>query len=311
MRVAKKTDGSEEDDEPLTPWEQDQLCYQRGIRKRLREELALIHRHGGSMVDAFAKHTDVLTHVLAYAWRGTNALMRTCKRFLAVVGSRAYWTELARRAFAGRVPLAILGQVNWFHGLRDDEPAHSYLWSCILSPKSRGYGGPDRIPTQTDTLFLTHFRTSELFDQSRRVLRVRWSKPNPKTEQYWYCLSSFSISADRDALGHHNHWVPIYTIYFNHPRLRRRLYVMKEKAILGLHDDEDDDDDNDFYEDELEGNRPRKPIIDCYTEVWDPISGRTWCGACPLAVRYTDDELGYSKWMPDESRDWGVWKSNI
>lgn len=317
-RTGRSDEEGEEDDSPLTPWEQEQLRFLPGVRKRLREELAVIHRHGGSLVDALAGHTDVLTHVLAYAWRSTNALMRTCKRFLAVIGTRAYWKALAERAFAGRIPRAVLTRVNWFHGLADDEPPHSYLWSCVLSPKSRGYGLPRWTRAEPNTLFLTHYRTDDcLLDLARRVIRLRWNTllTERGATDYWHSLASFTISTDRDLRGaHHNQsdpWTPVYVEYFNHYTLRRRIFVARESHILGMKNeaerDDDDDDDDNAHDDH--GFHIKNPVIDCYVEEWDAATGRTWCGPCPVAVRMDDDEAGYPRnWMPDPKRDWGVWK---
>lgn len=296
MKRAAVVVAASDDDSPLTPWEQEQLAFQPGLRKRLREELEAIHRRG-SLVSAFEGHTDLLTHLLAYAWRSTNALMRTCKRFHAIIQGRDYWKALAVWAFADRVPRAVVEQVNWFHGLSADEVPYSYLWSCVLSSKSPGWGLPRWFKAQHNTLVLTHFRADDL-GMFRRVLRLRW-KRNQEGATYWYSMATFSIAADRGTRAgayemSSTPWIPVYVTYFGHPRLRRRIFVAQEHEILGITLDDEDDDDP-------------KPVINCYNEVWDPVTRRIWCGECPLMVREMDDESGYLTWLPHQDQNWGTW----
>ena len=288
-----------EDEVPLTTWELRQLVRIRGVRERLAQELSEIHRCG-SLVDAFASFTDLLTQILAYAWRSTNALMRTCKRFHMIVHSRAYWTALALHAFAKQVPHAVLSNVNWFHGLADNDLPYSYLWSCVLSPKSKGYGLPKWATEQPSTLLLTHFRADELTGTFRRVLRLRWH-PKDDGDGWWWSLSIFIIPADgqktifADFYSHAAHFTSVYVTYFGHPRLRRRLFVTMQDHLMASPNIEEDD---------------PGLVVYCYNEVWDPVSERTWHGECPLVIRDIEDEAGYASWNPDAIGSWGTWTSS-
>jgi hypothetical protein len=282
-------------DDALTPWELQQLAQLPGVRARLVEELNLVHRCG-SLVDAFANQTALLTHLLAYAWRSTNALMRTCKRFHSIVLTRDYWKALALHALANNVPPAILSQVNWFHNLDDKEPAYSYLWSCILNKRSAGYGLVPRFGVQDSTLFLSHFRADEISGSVRRVMRLRWHESKP----CWYSLAVFCIAADHRP-GEGRWWTPVYVTYFGHPRLRRRMFVTQERSIFHTFTDGDDDDDDDEF------NVNRHVVINCYTECLDLSGTRVWHGEGPCVVREIDDEAGYATWNPSLGRDWGTW----
>lgn len=287
---------NKDEEEALSTWEFEQLRFQPNVRKRLRVELEAIHRQG-SLVEAFEKHNDLLAHLLAYAWRDTNSLMRTCKRFYAAIQTRDYWRALAIRAFASRVPKPVLEQMDWFHGLSADEPPYSFLWGRILSSSSPGWGVISDMRQPDRTLFLTHFRTDEVVGLFRRVIRLRWH--GSKDKGYWYSIASFTVCSedpDEADVFQPSRWVPVYVTYFGHPRLRRRMFVAPEDQLLNIVSRERDDD-------------PYPVVINCYNELWDPVTGRTWHGECPLAVRdRDDDDGGYGAWMPNTKSHWGTWQ---
>lgn len=274
----------------LTAWELEQLANLRDVRQRLDSELQLIHRQG-SIVEAFANQTPLLTHILAYAWRSTNALMRTCKRFLAIASTRDYWRALAHHALAQQgIPTAIMTQVDWFYDLTRGDPVYSFLWSCIARPN---YKPVPRFAFQKRTLYFPHFCADEISGAVRRVLRLRWNKPE-EGEPYWYSLAIFCIAANR-APGEPGGkwWTPVYVTYFGHPRLRKRMFVTQERSF--------------FSNDNSNNNNNRGVIINCYTEILDTSGTRVWHGEGPCLVREADDDAPYSTYNPRQERDWGTY----
>ena len=267
----------------LTPWEYEQLAYIPEVRKRLRVELDEIYRCGASIVDAFAKHTTLFIHVLSYAWRDTNALMRTCKRFYEITQTRQYWKALASYYFAQHVPPSILCTIDWFYGLADSEPAYSYLWSCV-STKERG--NPPPLQKGANGFYLIHFYGDTFLEAVRYALHIRWN-----IQEEWHSIGQFTVHSLID-----DFYVTALTyvrvVYFNHPLWRRRIFIEDSERYLS----------KDYTP---VSDLDERCIINCYVELWDTSRNAVWHGEPRVVAQQGDDEtLAMTGVRTDQ---WGAW----
>lgn len=122
--------------EGLLDWEVDfiQKIDPSIIRKRLCEEFDYLYSVG-PITDAI-KNDDVLSHILAYAWKSTYNIALVCKRFWIITKSRAYWAALAKHALKDVVPAKVLTMINLFYFLKETDPSHLYLQALLKRPQS-------------------------------------------------------------------------------------------------------------------------------------------------------------------------------
>ena len=270
--------------EGLSDWELQQLRALPNIRKRLRDEIEEVHRIG-SMVDALGAHTSLLCQVLSYAWRSTNALTRTCKRFKDIIATREYWQALARRALRHIVPGPILAEMDWFHDLKPEDPPYAYLWS-LLKPSGYGAPPPPESHVKKKRLYLSYFRTENPESPERRILRVCWNW-SKECASNTFMISTFLASPSLPT-KYRFVLVPytqIVSYYRNHTRMRKVLSVWIGKQW--------------FDQDDIESFAEDCSKINCYVEAWDPVRQQTWCGVPSSFVQTVQTcETDLPRWVP-------------
>lgn len=164
--------------------------------------------HGDAFADAF------LSYILSFAWKSFYSLALVCKNFYRLTSkSRTFWREVALRVYHGKIPKDVLEHVDFFHGLKEEDPPWSYLWN--LYAKSTNMRCTWGELTSSGNLYFRYYKESQL--GLRNVLRLHFVNQN---EQWWYSLS-LSI---RDNSARNKPDSRTCIIYIGHPFLKRRTY---------------------------------------------------------------------------------------
>ena len=167
----------------------------------------------GVLGDAFGD--AFLGYILSFAWKSVYSLSLVCKHFYRLTSkSRTFWRQVALRVYHGKIPKDVLEQVDFFHGLSEEDPPWSYLWNLYV-------GGTNNRCTwgavaSNGNLYLRHYKEGEF--GFRNVLRLHFVNQKGK---WWYSLSR-SIRNDSAV---HKTGSRICIVYIGHPFLKKRTYV--------------------------------------------------------------------------------------
>lgn len=260
----------------LSEWEWSAILHATPdqIRKRFREELTHLYSVG-TLLDAI-RCDRLLSHVLAYAWRDTYRLALVCKRFKDITRGRQYWAALARHALKGKMPPAILEQVNFFHGLEDNDPPHTFLH--VLLAKVRGvvvghpiskalqrglesFGGKNRLAFYGFRLHV---------GDNHYCLDIQWENDKQYSLGNYYAAQYASEACDH---------IPVRRTFFGHPTIRRLSYLVRQ----GTH---------------------KSNCLVRYVEIFCPKKGKTWCGEPASLMASTMEEI----YMYPSAQSMGYWK---
>lgn len=255
----------------LSEWEWDQLklvIKPDSARKRFREELDYLEQFG-SLLNVI-KSDDLLTHVLAYAWRDFYRVALVCKRFSLMTRTRAYWGALAKHFFKGKIPAAILKQVNFFHMLPEEKPAYTYLQGIFKMPRS----DVPFIACHEDAIRLSYPSTD--CPQQEGVFAMYWGDDLKD-----YVISHYLCDTEE------------YTRVLGATQNCEFFGYLQCKKLIW----------NDM-KDPKTGE-----IISVYTycEVYDPERNQTWYGQPGKTTSDKSDLLEATEMMPNPLC-WGVWK---
>lgn len=228
-------------EEGLLDWEVDfiQKIDPSIIRKRLHEEFDYLYSVG-PITDAI-KNDDVLSHILAYAWKSTYNIALVCKRFWIITKSRAYWAALAKHALKDEIPAPILLSLNFFYFAKDADPAHLFLQGLLKKKK---------FAQTEDKKCVMLFHPYD--EQRKGRLSIGWNGWDNKSVLPNYFIE---YSLVRNNQNGNSIYGELYTrIFFN--------YVLTRKLI--------------WFEALTNDN---KKVIRCvYCEVYDKDKNLTWHG---------------------------------
>jgi hypothetical protein len=199
---------SEKKGQHLSEWEWSVVLHANPeqVRKRFRVELEYLY-NVGTLLDAIP-YDSLLSHMLAYCWRDTYRLALVCKRFLKITRGREYWAALARHALKTTIPAPVLAEVNFFHGLAENDPPHMFLH--VLFAKSKHFGV---LYFGNKAVF--HGLQLKVGSSAVYCLGVTWESKNIYFLENYYC-SVFGGAVDGN--------IPTRRTYFNHQTRRKIVY---------------------------------------------------------------------------------------
>lgn len=245
------------------------------IRKRFRDELDHQSRVG-NLLEAL-KDDNLLTHVLAYAWKSTYHIALVCKRLWIITRSRIYWSNLAKHALKHFIPQNILNQVNFFHLMEDNVPSRMRLQGLL---KRKNLSSWMKKRGEYLELYYPHPKGFVIFDLS-------WARMDGESNDFYSI--SHSIITDTNKREHvlmERRRVE----YFNHSRWRKLEW-----------------EDRKLFPEEYDGKEIPTISTFHYCEIFDPQRGQTWYGQPGIHEKLSNLQFDDADCLPGP-QSWGVWK---
>lgn len=193
----------------------------------------------GVLGDAFAD--AFLAYILSFAWKSFYSLALVCKNFYRLTSkSRTFWREVALRVYHEKIPKDVLEHVDFFHGLKEEDPPWSYFCDLFANSTDQDFKWGHVKGEKDGNLYLRYYK-----EQDRGwycVMRLHFVCQN---NQWWYS-QSLSI---RNNSALHKTGDLTHTIYIGHDSIRKRSHV-----------------------------NAYPQVVNTYVEIWDPVRQKTWYG---------------------------------